>query len=73
MNVKRTGHIHKLNPILENDVQRVGGRLSRAAVLEEIKHPVILAIYISDLILRVQKEVGHGGCNHMLSKLHQKY
>lgn len=53
MNVKRTSHIHKLNPILENGKLRVGGRLSRAAMPEEMKHPVILAkdFHISDLIL----------------------
>lgn len=76
MNVKRNSHIHKLNPILENDVLRVGGRLSRAAMLEEEKHPVILAkdFHISNLILRhVHHETGHGGRNYMLSKLRQRY
>lgn len=76
MNVKRTSHIHKLNPILENKILRVGGRLSRAAMPEEIKHPVIVPknSHISNLILHhIHQEVGHGGRNHMLSKLRQKY
>ena len=76
MNVKRTSHIHKLNPILDNDVLRVGGRLDRAAMPEEVKHPVILSkeFHISDLILRhIHGQVGHGGRNHMLSRLRQKY
>lgn len=63
MNVKRTSHIP---PILENGILRVGGRLSRAAMPEEMKHPDILAkdFHISDLILRhVHEEVGHCGCN----------
>lgn len=75
-NVKQTSHIYKLNPKLDNGILRVGGRLSRAAMPEESKHPIILTkdLQISDLILRqVHKEVGHGGRTHMLAKLHQKY
>lgn len=74
--VKRTSHIYKLNPVLENGVLRVGGRLSRAAMPEECKHPTILAkdLHISDIILRhIHQKVGHGGRNHMLSSLRQKY
>ena len=43
---------------------------------EEIKHPVILSkdFHIADLILRhIHGEVGHGGRNHTLSRLCQKY
>jgi hypothetical protein len=43
---------------------------------EEMKHPVILSkdFHIADLILRhIHGEVGHGGRNHMLSRLRQKY
>ncbi|KAL3979219.1 Rab5 GDP/GTP exchange factor [Sarotherodon galilaeus] len=74
--VKRSSHIYKLNPVLEDDVLRVGGRLSRAVMSEDSKHPVIIAkeLHISNLILQhIHKEVGHGGRNHILSKLHQKY
>ncbi|KAK5928662.1 hypothetical protein CgunFtcFv8_013710 [Champsocephalus gunnari] len=74
--VKRTSHIYKLNPVLEDGVLRVGGRLSRAAMPEESKHPAILAkdLHISDIILRqVHQDVGHGGRNHMLSSLRQRY
>lgn len=75
-NVKRNSHIHKLNPILEDGILRVGGRLSRSAMPEESKHPAILAkdLHISDIILQqVHKYVGHGGRNHMLSSLRQRY
>ncbi|KAL4009002.1 hypothetical protein ACER0C_002854 [Sarotherodon galilaeus] len=74
--VKRSSHIYKLNPVLEDDVLRVGGRLSRAVMSEDSKHPVIIAkeLHISNLILQhIHKEVGHGGRNHILSKLHKKY
>ena len=39
---------------MDKDMLRVGGRLSRPAMPEEMKHPVILAkdFHIADLILR---------------------
>jgi len=52
------------DPILEDGVLRVGGRLSRAVMPEEMKHPIILAkdFHISDIILKcIHQEVGHGG------------
>lgn len=73
--VKKDSHIYGLCPMLD-DVLRVGGRLSRASMPEESKHPVILAknSHVSDILLRhIHEEVGHCGRNHMLSKLRQKY
>lgn len=55
---------------------RVGGRLSRSALPEEFKHPVILdkSSRVSELILQeIHKEVGHSGRNHVLSKLRQRF
>lgn len=74
--VKGNSHIYKLSPLLEDGVLRVGGRLSKAAMPEESKHPAIIAkdLHISDLILRqIHQEVGHCGRNHMLSRLRQRY
>ena len=74
--VKGNSHIYRLSPILEEGVLRVGGRLSKAAMPEESKHPAIIAkdLHISDLILRqIHREVGHGGRNHMLSRLRQQH
>ena len=73
-NVKGNSHIYKLNPVLDDGVLRVGGRLSKAAMPGESKHPVILAkdLHISDLILRhIHQQIGYAGRNHMLSKLRQ--
>lgn len=33
--------MHKLNPVLRDGILSVGGRLSRAAMPEEAKHPAI--------------------------------
>lgn len=41
--VKKESRIYKLDPTLENGLLRVGGRLSKAAMPEETKHPVILS------------------------------
>lgn len=67
--VKRNSHIYKLNPVLKDGVLRVGGRLSRAAMPEDSKHPVILSkdLHISDIILRhIHHQVGHCGRNHVI-------
>ncbi|KAJ8414191.1 hypothetical protein AAFF_G00050610 [Aldrovandia affinis] len=74
--VKTSSHIYKLKPILQDGVLRVGGRLSRAAMPEEVKHPAILSkdLHVAELILReIHQSLGHSGRNHMLSKLRLKY
>lgn len=74
--VKINSRLRALCPTLEDGILRVGGRLSRSSMPTESKHPVILAkeLHISTLLLRhIHQEVGHGGRNHMLSKLFEKY
>lgn len=39
---KRYSHLYKLDPEIVEGVLRVGGRLSKSALPEEVKHPVIL-------------------------------
>lgn len=74
--VKRNSHLYKLDPVLDDGLLRVGGRLSRLAMPEEAKHPVILSkdLHISTLLLRhIHEQLCHGGRNHMLSRLRKKY
>ncbi len=74
--VRKDSAIHKLSPILEHGLLRIGGRLCRAAMPEEGKHPVILSKdqHVSKLILRhIHVQSGHSGRNHMLSILREKY
>lgn len=55
---------------------RVGGRLSRAAMPEELKQPAILPKdhHVAVLLLRkIHEDTGHTGRNHVFSKLRQKY
>lgn len=76
VNIKKQSSIFKLDPILDQEVLRVGGRLSKVAMPEEAKHPVILPKnhHVSRLILEhIHRRVGHSGRNHMLSALRQRY
>ncbi|XP_072768487.1 uncharacterized protein [Nerophis lumbriciformis] len=75
-NVKRNSHLYKLDPVLEDGLLRVGGRLNRLAMPEEIRHPIILSkdLHISTLLLcHIHKQLGHAGRNYMLSCLRKKY
>ncbi len=74
--VKRNSPLYSLNPIFQSDIVKVGGRLDKALISEESKHPIILAKewHISNLILRqIHEEVGHNGRNYMLAALRQRY
>lgn len=74
--VKRESHIYKLDPIYNRGLLRVGGRLNKSSMPEDTKHPLLLAKdqHISGLILRhIHEQLGHGGRNHVLSKLRKRY
>ncbi|KAK7944963.1 hypothetical protein WMY93_000691 [Mugilogobius chulae] len=74
--VKRSSPLHKLNPVLQDGVMRVGGGLSRSAMPTESKQPVILPkhSHVSRLVLRDIHEItAHAGRNHMLAKLREKF
>lgn len=74
--VSRGSSIYKLDPCLEDGFLRVGGRLSKAALPEDSKHPIILSKeqHISTLILKnIHEQVGHSGRNDTRSKLRSKF
>lgn len=74
--VKRESSVYKLDPILQDGLMRVGGRLRKASMPESVKHPVILPKnqHVSTLILRdIHYQLGHAGRNHLLSNLRRKY
>nr|CAB3263159.1 uncharacterized protein LOC104265735 [Phallusia mammillata] len=73
---KKKRALGKLNPILVNGVMRVGGRLERACVEFDVKHPMILPYdhRFTDLVIMQQHdEVGHSGMGHTWSSLRQRY
>ncbi|KAI2645449.1 Pro-Pol polyprotein [Labeo rohita] len=75
-NIDKKSSILRLDPIIDNGILRVGGRLKRMAMPEEQKHPAILPKqhHVSKLLLRhIHHQTGHSGRNHMLSTLRKKY
>ncbi|VDI74707.1 Hypothetical predicted protein [Mytilus galloprovincialis] len=68
--VKATSNIRKLDPVLDGDLLRVGGRLIESKMPEKYKHPIILpkGHHISELILRqIHMDLQHSGRNHFAS------
>ena len=64
--------IHVLDPVRQDGLLRVGGRLSKGVMPEDSKHPLILTKdqHISSLILKDAHEgLGHAGRTHTLSSV----
>ena len=67
---KMGASISKLNPQVQDGLLRVGGRIGRAPLSYELKHPVILPNkhHVTDLIIRDHHlKVGHMGQESVLS------
>ena len=74
--VKKSSSVRKLDPVYKDGLLRVGGRLSKAALPEDTKHPVILPkeSNVTNLILNnIHLKTGHSGRNHMLAIAQKKY
>ena len=72
----RSNSLKKLDPILDDGLLRVGGRLQRAQLDYDAKHPVILPkkTHVSNLIISHYHQVsGHSGLEHTLSLVRQRY
>ena len=74
--LKKSSSINKLDLILDCGLIRVGGRLQRAPLDNEAKHPVILPKkhHVVDLIVRCYHQAsGHSGLEYTLSLIRQRY
>ncbi|XP_060605456.1 uncharacterized protein LOC132757974 [Ruditapes philippinarum] len=74
--LKRDSSIRNLDPVLDNGILRVGGRLNESAMPTEMKNPFILPknCQVSTLILRqIHQDFNHTGRNQMLSILRERY
>lgn len=76
LHVKRKSQLYKIDPVLQQGILRVGGRLNKGALPEYAKHPAILSKHskVASLILQdIHEKIGHCGRNYVLSKSRQKY
>ncbi len=75
-NVKKTSSIFKLDPVVIDDLLRVGGRIKHAPIDERNKHQIILPKdhHVSKLIVRHYHHLsGHSGQDYVLSLVRSKY
>ena len=66
----------KLQPVLNDGILRVGGRLDNAPVAWEMKQPMIItgsSPFTTLLIPKQHIEVGHSGVSHTWTSLRQRY
>ena len=71
-----TSCIAKLDPILMGGLIRVGGRLHRAQIDDDARHPIILPKnhHAVNLITKFYHHIsGHSGLEHTLSLIRQKF
>ena len=75
--LKKKSTLWRLDPFLDSDIIRVGGRLSRAKMLSfNAKHQIVLpnkSHVTSLLVQQVHQQLGHSGRNHTISELQTKY
>lgn len=74
--VSKSSSICRLDPYLDNGLLRVGEQLAKGSLPVENKNPLILAKdqQIATLIItHIHQQLAHSHCNHMLSKLREKY
>ncbi|XP_046560553.1 uncharacterized protein LOC124269568 [Haliotis rubra] len=74
--VPKSSSVYRLDLFLDNGLLKVGGRLSRAEIPEEMKYPVLLpykSVVTSLIITDIHLRLGHAGRNHVLSALREKY
>ena len=74
--IKKSSPLSKLDPIFQDDLLLVGGRLRHAPIPECSKHPVILpkGIHVTNIIIQYYHVIsGHLGREYMLALLRRKY
>ncbi|XP_068738016.1 uncharacterized protein [Montipora capricornis] len=74
--VKKSSRIFKLDPQLMDGLLRVGGRLEKAPVKLDARHPIILPTshHVVRLIIRFYHNAsGHSGTEHVLSMIRERF
>lgn len=74
--VQRSSVIARLDPVVQNQVICVGGRVSRANISEKSKHPAIIpkgSCLAELLIQHTHRLLGHSGKNAILAQLNENF
>ncbi|KAL5010875.1 hypothetical protein ScPMuIL_013180 [Solemya velum] len=74
--LKKSSKLYKLEAFVKDDLLRIGGRLRRADMTYDAKHPIILPkdSPVSKLIIEdIHQSIGHLGRNYILSNLRERY
>lgn len=72
----KKGQLASLDPVLQDGILKVGGRLKNASIPQNAKHQMILPKdhHVSTLLIRhIHRQIKHQGCNHILSELRQRF
>ena len=72
----KSSSLMKLDPVLIDGVMRVRGRLQKAPISFEAKHPIILPYvsHLTEMIIRHHHETtGHSGLNFTVNSLYKKF
>ncbi|XP_068224461.1 uncharacterized protein, partial [Palaemon carinicauda] len=72
----KTSTIFRLDPVLIDGTLRVGGRLSKAAMDSDVKHPMLLPqhSHVTTLIVRdAHEKLGHAGRNHTIAAIRERF
>ncbi len=74
--VSKSNSVYKLDAFLKCGLLRVGGRLSKMNISDEMKFPILLPYksHVTTLILRdIHVNLAHAGRNHVLAQLREKF
>ena len=74
--VRKTSSICRVDPFVDKDVLRVGGRLNNTDIPQESKHPIILprkGNVTTSIIHDAHERLGHAGRGHVLARLRENY
>lgn len=74
--LKKSSKIFKLDPMVNKGLLRVGGRLRRAPINQDARHPIILPKkhHVVTLIVNQYHRIsGHSGLEYTLSIIRQRY
>ena len=74
--VPKNSSVYKLDPFLQDGLLRVGGRLSKMDMADEMKFPILLPYkcVVTTLVLQdIHERLVHAGRNHPLAQLRERY